>query len=324
MSSHMLAATLVKWGHEVVATVDGLEAWTVLQEKNPPLLAILDWIMPGMDGVEVCRRVRQLAGGSQPYLILLTAKNSKEDLVEGLEAGADDFLSKPFHVHELRVRLQVGERIVELQRSLAVRVVELEKAIVEREKAEAELRDLTLTDELTDLYNRRGFFTLGDHHLKGIRRTAERVLVLYADMDGLKQINDTLGHNEGSLAIQRMAVILRQTFRDSDIVARIGGDEFAILAANNQSGETDGIINRVQEAIRIYNQQRTHHYALSLSIGGVCVEPNNHLTIEQIIEMADSVMYTQKRKKREQVVDGERKMQFGIAPTSEVVIAEII
>src|SRR6266403_376715 len=95
MSSRMLAATLVKWGHEVVATVDGLEAWTVLQERDPPLLAILDWIMPGMDGVEVCRRVRQFAGGSQPYLILLTAKNSKEDLVEGLEAGADDFLSKP-------------------------------------------------------------------------------------------------------------------------------------------------------------------------------------------------------------------------------------
>jgi diguanylate cyclase (GGDEF)-like protein len=121
-----------------------------------------------------------------------------------------------------------------------------------------------------------------------------------------------------------MAVILRQTFRDSDIVARIGGDEFAILAANNQHDETDRIIYRVQEAIRIYNQQRTHHYELSLSIGGVCVEPNRHLTIEQIIEMADSVMYTQKRKKREQVVDGERKMHFGIAPISEVVIAEII
>jgi diguanylate cyclase (GGDEF)-like protein len=121
-------------------------------------------------------------------------------------------------------------------------------------------------------------------------------------MDGLKQINDTLGHSEGSLAIQRMAAILRGTFRDSDIVARIGGDEFAILAANNQNGEIDCIINRVHESIRIYNQQRTHEYILSISIGGVCVEPSSDSTIEEIVEIADSVMYTQKRQRRGQLV----------------------
>ena len=312
----MLAATLAKWGHEIVITNDGQEAWAVLQGDNPPLLAILDWIMPGMDGVEVCRKVRQLAGEAQPYLILLTAKNSKEDLVAGLEAGADDFLTKPFHVHELRVRLQVGARIVELQRSLADRVVQLEKAIVEREKAEGELRNLTLKDELTGLYNRRGFYTLGERYLKSARRSAENALVIYADMDGLKEINDTFGHNEGSTAIQSLAAILLQTFRDSDIVARIGGDEFAILAANSQNANVDTILNRVQANVNGFNRRGSHQYTLSVSMGGVCVAPTNDSSIEDIVELADAVMYTQKRSRR--LVHGSEKMMFELPTTSDL------
>ena len=167
VSSRVLSTTLIKWGHEVTVTSNGLEAWDVLQGDDPPPLAILDWMMPDMDGLEVCRRVRREIRHAPTYIILLTARSRKEDVVEGLEAGADDFIAKPFDRHELRVRLQAGARIVELQRSLAERVRELEEAIIERRRAEDELGNLTLTDSLTGLYNHRGFFTLAAHRLKG-------------------------------------------------------------------------------------------------------------------------------------------------------------
>ena len=297
VSRRVLFATLVKWGHEVLVAGDGLEAWAALQAEDAPPLAILDWMMPEMDGLEVCRRVRRREAASPPYLILLTARSLKEDLVEGLEAGADDFLTKPFDRNELRVRLQVGARIVDLQRSLAERVRELEEAVEERRRAEEELRELTLTDDLTGLYNRRGFFTLAEHHFKTARRTNQNSLIIYADLDGLKQINDSFGHDEGSRAISQTADILRQTFRESDIIARLGGDEFVILAAD-ASDRIDRISGRLQEKLRAYSEQANRGYVLSLSLGSVGVKPDGGSTIEELVARADEAMYRHKRDKR--------------------------
>ena len=146
ISCRLLEATLGKWGHRVVVTTDGAAAWEVLRRDDAPPLAILDWMMPGLDGVEICRRVRQLApapaeeeGKGEPeldavphrflYLILLTARRDKEDVVAGLDAGADDYIVKPFDRNELRARLNVGLRMVELQQRLAARVAELNRAL---------------------------------------------------------------------------------------------------------------------------------------------------------------------------------------------------
>lgn len=156
VSSRVLATTLTKWGHEVVTTDNGLEAWAALQKDDAPRLAILDWMMPGIEGPEVCRRVRRNFKTAPAYVMLLTALHSKEQMVEGLEAGADDYLTQPFDRNELRVRLQAGARIIELQGRLAQRVRELEAAIAECKQAEKALRNLTLTDDLTGLYNHRG------------------------------------------------------------------------------------------------------------------------------------------------------------------------
>jgi len=125
----ILQSLLAKWGYEVVATRDGAEAWAVLQSENPPRLAIMDWMMPEMDGAEVCRRLREVSAGQPFYVIILTALGRKEDIVSGLEAGADDYLTKPFNREELRARLQVGERVIALQTALAQRAQELEEAI---------------------------------------------------------------------------------------------------------------------------------------------------------------------------------------------------
>jgi CheY-like chemotaxis protein len=129
ISRRLLEASLVRWGYQVVVTVDGTEAWESLRAADAPPLAILDWMMPGLDGVEICRRVRARPGETAPYLILLTAKRQREDTVEGLEAGADDYITKPFDRDELRARLKVGVRMVTLQRNLADRLRALEAAL---------------------------------------------------------------------------------------------------------------------------------------------------------------------------------------------------
>jgi phosphoserine phosphatase RsbU/P len=129
VSRRLLEATLTKWGYEVIATSDGLQALEVLRQPDAPSLAILDWMMPGMDGAEVCLKARETAVDKSLYIILLTAKGRKEDIVEGLTAGADDYIIKPFDRSELKARMNAGERILRLQGELAARVKELELAL---------------------------------------------------------------------------------------------------------------------------------------------------------------------------------------------------
>jgi diguanylate cyclase (GGDEF)-like protein len=297
VSCRILAANLKSWGHEVVITQNGNEALAALQQKDAPLLAILDWMMPGLHGPEVCRRLRSANGGSPIYIILLTSLSRKEDLIGGLEAGADDYLTKPFDRNELRMRVQAGARVVALQNSLRQRVCELEEAIVERKLAEEALRNLSLTDEMTGLYNHRGFFNIAEHQAKMTRRSKQKSLLIYADMDGLKGINDTYGHKAGSRAIVAVADVLRCTFRDCDIIARLGGDEFAILAPNVPVHESGKLIKRLRSNLQAYNDEDHHEFQLSLSIGAVEIDHKFDLGIEEEMVKADVAMYKDKREK---------------------------
>jgi DNA-binding response OmpR family regulator len=129
VSRHLLETTLTKWGYEVISTTDGMQAFDALSQPDAPSLAVLDWMMPGMDGAEVCQRARSLGTDRLLYIILLTAKGRKEDIVQGLTAGADDYIIKPFDRAELKARINVGERILRLQAELAARVKELELAL---------------------------------------------------------------------------------------------------------------------------------------------------------------------------------------------------
>src|SRR5580698_1982578 len=154
VSRHLLEATLRKWGYEVAVACDGGEAFEILQQDHAPALAILDWMMPGMTGLEVCRRIRQRAREPYIYILLLTSKSQKEDLIEGMDAGADDYLTKPFDQHELQVRLRAGIRILELQAQLMA--------------AREELREQATKDPLTKLWNRR-------HILEVLERELARI-----------------------------------------------------------------------------------------------------------------------------------------------------
>ena len=185
----ILENMLTKWGYDVVSATNGTDAWGKLQEEDAPRLLILDWMMPGIEGVEICKRIRKNSKSEDQYtyVMLLTAKESKENIVTGMEAGADDYITKPFDMHELRVRVRAGERIVQLQSELL--------------NAKKELEILSCTDPLTGVLNRRAILSKVGAELSRAKRENTSVSILILDLDHFKRINDTFGHLAGD-AIQ--------------------------------------------------------------------------------------------------------------------------
>jgi len=291
VSRRVLKMTLESWGHEVIEARDGAVALQILQNDSPPKLAILDLSMPEMDGIKVCKQVRQNSSATPTYIILLTANTRKELIVTGLEAGADDYVTKPFDTDELHARVKVGMRMVDLQMSLAQRVAELELA-------QESLRNLSLTDDLTGLYNRRGFFALAKQQLSSARREGRHASLVYIDMDGLKRLNDTHGHEIGSRVIQEVGDILRETFRSSDLIARIGGDEFVVFETSNDQIDEGTDVQRLQDYVTRHNAQQARDYEISLSIGVASMDSDSSMTLEELLKNGDKTMYQQKRNKR--------------------------
>jgi diguanylate cyclase (GGDEF)-like protein/PAS domain S-box-containing protein len=169
--------------------------------------------------------------------------------------------------------------------------------ITDRKRTEEALRTLSLADELTGLYNRRGFFTLAEQQLRIANRMKKRMLLLFADLDDLKWINDNMGHNEGDQALVDVANILKKTFRESDFVARIGGDEFAILAVETEEVNADILGSRLLENLKVHNARRNRGYNLSISMGMSRYESGDPCSIDDLLTKADKFMYTHKRKK---------------------------
>jgi diguanylate cyclase (GGDEF)-like protein/PAS domain S-box-containing protein len=174
-------------------------------------------------------------------------------------------------------------------------LVIVSRDITERKLQEERLKDLAILDELTGLYNRRGFMALANQHLKQAKRTKRRALVIFADLNGLKRINDTHGHADGDRALIAAADIFNRTFRDSDVVARVGGDEFAILAIEADQHHLDTIRIRLQQALDLVNRRNMHPFELSVSIGVVSYDPEQHATVEELMALADREMYVHKR-----------------------------
>ena len=215
VSRRLLQALLSKWGYDVTVATDGTEAWEVLQQEATPRLAIIDWMMPGMDGVEVCRKVRAREEAPYVYLILLTAKSQKEDIIRGIGAGADDYVTKPFDANELNARLRAARRILDLQADLV--------------SARESLRMQATHDHLTGLPNRLLFSDRLTQRLMQCRQSEQSLAVMYVDLDRFKLINDTLGHNFGDRVLKCVARRLTSCLRETDTLARMGGDEFTIL-----------------------------------------------------------------------------------------------
>lgn len=177
-------------------------------------------------------------------------------------------------------------------------VTVVSKKITELKKMEEELRTLTLTDALTGLYNRRGFLTLAEQHLKIAYRTKTKVFMLYADLDNLKYINDTFGHQEGDSALKEAARILKETFRESDIVSRIGGDEFAVMPIGNTEESVTTLTTRLENNLADFNEKKDLNYTLSISIGITHYDPAHPVSVEELLSQGDKLMYEQKLRKK--------------------------
>jgi diguanylate cyclase (GGDEF)-like protein len=229
-----LEATLAGLGYEVVAVADGLQAVAVLLAPGGPQLAIVDWMMPGADGLAVCAAVRQRPV-PYVYIILLTGRDRAEDMVAGLDAGADDFLRKPFDPVELRARLQAGGRVLESQARLM--------------EAQSALREQATRDHLTGLWNRGMVLEHLDRELQRAGREAKPLAVVLADLDHFKRWNDTHGHAAGDAVLRGVAERMHAALRAYDFVGRYGGEEFLIVLPGCDGAAAARLAERVRARI---------------------------------------------------------------------------
>jgi two-component system, cell cycle response regulator len=211
----LLEEKLAKWGYDVVVAENGDAALRILLSEDPPRLAMLDWMMPGMEGVEVCREVREKMNESYTYIILLTSQQSDEDLVTGMEAGADDYITKPFKHNELRLRLRAGRRIIELQNELLA--------------ARDTFRTKASHDSLTGLWNHEEILHILTQEMSRAEREEKCVGVIMADIDYFKKINDTHGHLAGDAVLRATADKMHFLMRSYDYIGRYGGEEFLVI-----------------------------------------------------------------------------------------------
>jgi two-component system cell cycle response regulator len=284
----ILENMLTKWGYDVVSATNGSDAWVQLQGEDAPRLLILDWMMPGIEGVEICRRIRENSRSEEQYtyVMLLTAKESKENIVTGMEAGADDYITKPFDMHELRVRVRAGERIVQLQSELL--------------KAKKKLEIQSRTDPLTGVLNRRAILSQIGGELSRARRENTKISISILDLDYFKAINDTYGHLSGDAVLRECMHRVKLTIREYDSVGRFGGEEFIVVLP----GANDADAFSVAERIRLRIKEKAadvEGISISFTASQGVATSNGDTTVDEMIAMADQALYRAKENGRNRV-----------------------
>jgi two-component system cell cycle response regulator len=292
ITTAILFRALTGWGIETAVAHDGDEAWVALNAGPAPQIVIADWMMPGLDGLELCRRIRQAPALAPTYVMLLTAKSARVDLVAGLDAGADDYMTKPIDGEELRARVQVGIRVATLQRRLAEQVSELEAA-------RDHLERLASTDVLTEVSSRRGWFEIAATEFSRSRRYGRAVSLLIVDLDFFKRVNDTFGHDAGDRVLQTFASLLRLECRQSDVVGRIGGEEFAVLLPETSLRAAQRLAGRIGAACRTLKvATAAGEVGCTCSIGISELRPDD-FTIDDVMRRADAALYEAKHTGRD-------------------------
>ncbi len=265
---------LTPWGYEVVSLNNGLKAFAALTQQAEPVLAIIDWMMPGLDGIEICRRIKKDPRFRYHYLIMLTGKSDTKDIVQALQDGADDFIIKPFKPEELQVRLRAGARIIELQQDLVKKASH---------------------DELTGIFNRRMLIEMAGRELDRAWRSNSPLSMLMLDLDFFKKINDTYGHLAGDAVLQEITQRIQIGLRSLDIFGRYGGEEFMVLLPGCELDfariVADHIRLLVCEKPVLFNHQPI---AVSMSIGIAALQFDHKMTLVELMGHADVALYKAK------------------------------
>lgn len=284
----LLEAHLKRWGHDLVVCEDGSQAWKELNKENSPKLVVLDWMMPGIDGPTLCRKIREMETKPYTYIILLTAKSSQGDVIAGLEAGSDDYITKPFDPQELRVRIRAATRIIQLQEDLfeALKASEFQAT----------------HDSLTGLWNRHAIFGVLHRELSRSGREGKPLTVIMADIDHFKNINDLHGHLAGDLVLRETAARITSGLRTYDSVGRYGGEEFLIVLPGCDQEYGFNSVERLRREFDS-NQLITSEgsYNITLSFGVVAVEPAANYGVDEIVAAADEALYRAKGAGRNRV-----------------------
>jgi diguanylate cyclase (GGDEF)-like protein len=286
VSRRVLETMLMRWGYQTVVACDGSQAWAQLNVPDPPRLAILDWMMPGLSGVDVCQLVRQGGQGEYLYIILLTARGRMEDIIEGMNAGADDYITKPFDSGELKVRLRAAKRILDLQAEL----------IAAREA----LREQATHDFLTSLWNRAAILDILREELSRAARNGKPLGVMMADLDEFKKVNDTYGHKAGDVVLAEAANRMRQSTRPYDRIGRYGGEEFLVVVPGCDLADAEHAAQRVRSEMarapfHLPNGTTIH---VTVSIGVTARGEGNLADADGLIHSADEALYQAKRSGR--------------------------
>ncbi len=282
-SRRFLARTVEQWGYQPVLASNGQEAWDIASKDDAPKLLLLDWMMPDIDGLTLCKRLRRARGNAAIYITMLTASNDTSDLISAINAGADDFVTKSFDIRELEVRLRAGKRIVELQEALW---------------------DLATSDPLTNVWNHGAIITQLERELTRAERKGEDVAVVMGDIDHFKSINDTYGHKGGDVALVDVALRLSKELRSYDSVGRYGGEEFLIVLPQPGQANAGPVIDRLQTcAARTPFVVEGRNIDITMSFGVATALGQGSYDPEMLVRAADQALYLAKE-------NGRNRMEF--------------
>jgi two-component system cell cycle response regulator len=288
MSRRLLQKTLEREGYEVHAVDNGRLALQELSSPDGPRLALLDWMMPELDGPCVCLEVRKQQERPYVHIVLLTSRGSKQDVVAGLEAGADDYLTKPWDPAELIARLRVGQRILQLEDRLV--------------EARETMRFKATHDPLTSLFNRGVIVDLLDRELSRTRREKRCTIVMLGDLDHFKSVNDRYGHNVGDEVLREISRRLLASIRSYDFVGRYGGEEFLIVLNNCDSTQAVARAEQVRNGVANRPVQTSRGpLAITMSLGVLASRDWDLGLVEEILGVADSALYQAKAGGRNRV-----------------------
>jgi len=280
MFRKILKSWLENWGYRVIVADDGTAAWNILQQERPPELLILDWVMPGIDGLQLCRRIRERQTTPYQYILLITAKDDAEDVVTGLEAGADDYLTKPLDRSELRARLRVGRRILTLQKGLI--------------QAREELRFQATHDILTGIWNRGALLDLLRREIERASRSQSSTGLLMLDLDHFKKVNDTYGHLAGDVVLREVAHRISEVVRSYDLVGRYGGEEFLVVLPDCDPDQALQSAERIRAVIAGRPVLAAGAEILVTASIGVTVTTAGSVAEKEILAIADTALYQAK------------------------------
>jgi two-component system, cell cycle response regulator len=285
----LIGGHLKSWGFEVVMAETGAEASQILEQPRAPKLVLLDWVLPDVEGIDLCQRIRTAgSSGHYVYIMLLTGKEARQDMLDALQAGADDYLKKPFDEAELKARLLVGKRILDLQEELVA--------------ARESMREAATRDFLTGLLNRAEIFNLLERELERSRREHKPLSVILADIDHFKKVNDTEGHLFGDETLREIARRLQSKLRPYDGVGRYGGEEFLLVLP---SCDYEGAIQRANQLRETIAATRVVsgdvEKVITMSMGVAVSECLGVGEVENLLKRADTALYAAKNKGRNRV-----------------------